>query len=371
MKLRQILLVLFLIVPPGAFAQVTHIVIAAGTPEDAAIQEITNEKDADKRVALLHAFLQKFAANPTAVAYGNLQLSQYYAAKADTAQALAFGDKALAATPNDLDILMTQANLALQTKDFARGVDYAARGGTAVQGIDQQPKPPELTDQEFAQRVRQEREGAQQSKESLEALAVNAISAESDPKRKVEEVEKFEAGFPNSKYETQVAANAVVALQQLNDASRLAAYGEKALATNPDNPSLFSVLASALVEHDRYFQRAMDYAHRAITLAKADMPDADTPRKLAAGTAHSALGFGLMKQEKNAAAVVELKRAVVLLKDDRAGSEKASYLLAYGYAKLKNYAEARQILNRLAATQGPYQQPARDLLTKVTAAAHK
>jgi len=350
-----------------ACAQVTRIVIPAGTPEDAAIQEITKETDADRRLALLQDFLQKFAANPMAVAYGNVQVSQYYSAKGDNAQAIAYGDKALAADPNDLDILGSQANLALQMKDYAKVVDYAARGSTAVQGIAKEPKPADVSDQEFAAGIVQEQASAQPGVDYLEGLALNAIASEPDSKQKVAEVEKFEAAFPKSKYEPQVMEYAVVALQQMNDPARLAAYGQKAVAANPDNASLLSVLASALVDTSAYFDRAMEYARKAIALAKADAPDADSNRKLAAGTARTTLGFGLMKQEKNTAAIAELKMALALLKEDPVGSQKASYFLAYAYAKTKNYAEARQILNKLAATQGPFQQPARELLAKVGA----
>ena len=349
-----------------ARAQVTHIVISAGTPEDAAIQEMTKESDADKRLALVQDFLQKFPANPMAVAYGNVQISQYYSAKGDNAQALAYGDKAVAAAPGDLDILGSQANLALQLKNHAKVVDYAARGGMALLGIAKQPKPAEMSDPDFAARIEQEQASAQPASEYLEGLAVNAIASEPDSKQKVEEVEKFVAAFPKSKYEPQVEEDAVVALEQMHDTSRLAAYGQRAVAANPDNPSLLSLLASALVETPTYFDRGMEYARKAIALAKADAPDADTNRKLAAGTAHTALGFGLMKQEKNPAAIAELKTAVALLKEDPVGSQKASYFLAFAYAKTKNYAEARQILNKLAATAGPFQQPARELLAKVT-----
>jgi tetratricopeptide (TPR) repeat protein len=349
----------------AARAQVTRIVIPAGTPEDAAIQEVTNQPDANKRLTLLQDFLQKFAANPMAVAYGNSQISQYYSAKGDNVQALAYGDKALAAAPNDLDLLSAQANLALQMKDYGKAVDYAARGGMVVQGIAKQTKPPEATDKDFAARVEQERASAQPASEYLEGVAVNAIASEPDGKQKVAEVEKFEAAFPKSKYEPQVVEHAVVAFQQMHDVSRLAAYGQRAVVANPDNASLLSLLASALVETPAYFDRAMEYAHKAIALAKGDAPDADSNRRLAAGTAHTALGFGLMKQEKNTAAIAELKTAVGLLQEDPVGSQKASYLLAYAYAKTKNYAEARQILNKLAATAGPFQQPARELLAMV------
>src|ERR1700741_5345630 len=268
--------------------QVTRILIAAGTPEDAAIVEITKELDADKRLALVQDFLQKFAANPMAVAYGNVQSSQYYSAKGDNARALALGDKALAAAPGDLDILGSQANLALQLKSYAKVVDYASRGRMAVQGIAKQPKPAEMSDQDFAARIEQEQASAQPAREYLEGLAVNAIASEPDSKQKVEEVEKFVAAFPKSKYEPQVVEDAVVALEQMHDTFRLAAYGQRAGAANPDNPSLLSLLAGALVETSAYFDRGMEYARKAITLAKADAPGADSTRKLAAGTAHTA-----------------------------------------------------------------------------------
>ena len=360
-----------LVLTISASAQVTHILIPAGTPEDIAIQEMTKEPDPDKRLALAQEFLQKFSENPMAVAFGNLQISQYYSGKGDNAQALVYGDKALAATPNDLDILGSQATLALQTKNFANVVDYASRGGLVVLGIAKQPKPAGLSDQDFATRVEQERAAAQPAGEYLESVAVNAIASDPDAKQKVAEVEKFEAAFPKSKYESQVVEYAVVALQQVNDIPRLAAYGQRAVAANPENASLLSVLASALVDTSAYFERGMEYARRAIAIAQADAPDADTNRKLAAGTAHTALGFGLMKQEKNSAAIAELKNAVSLLKEDPVASQKASYLLAYAYAKTKNYADAKQILNKLASVQGPYQQPARELLAKLGQASQR
>jgi len=363
-KLRHAFLIVILAV--FARAQVTHILIPAGTPEDIAIQEITKETDAEKRLALTQDFLKNFAANPMAVAYGNVQIAQYYSAKGDNAQALAHGDKALAAAPNDLDILGSQASLALQMKNYARVVDYAARGGLVFQGITRQPKPAQMSDSDFAARIEQDQASAQPASDYLEGLAVNAIATEPDGKQKVAEIEKFQLAFPNSKYAAQVLVYAVVALEQTNDVAGLAAYGQKAIAASPENAVLLSVLADALVQSSAYYDRAMEYARKAITLAKADAPDADSNRRLAAGTAHCALGFGLMKQEKNSAAITELKSALSLLKDDPEGSQKASYFLAYAYAKTKNYAEARPILTRLANTQGPFRQPARELLAKVS-----
>ncbi len=96
--------------PSGA--QVDHIVIAAGMPEDHDLQSITGEQDATKKLAMYADFVQKYVSNPAAVAYGNWQISQAYQASGDFQKGLDYGDKALAGSPHNLDILVGQASMA-------------------------------------------------------------------------------------------------------------------------------------------------------------------------------------------------------------------------------------------------------------------
>src|SRR5574337_338485 len=112
-----------------AHAQLEKIVIPAGTPEDQALQAISNQTDAQKRIAMLQDFVQKFSSNPQAVAYGYWQLSQAYSSGGDNAKAMEAGDKALAAAPHNLDILVSQAGVAQQLQDWAKVLDYSVRGG--------------------------------------------------------------------------------------------------------------------------------------------------------------------------------------------------------------------------------------------------
>src|SRR3989442_10466411 len=116
-------------------AQLDRIVIPAGTPEDQALQAISNEQDAQKKLALYEDFLQKFSSNPAAVAYGNWQISQSYQSAGDLPKALEYGDKALAASPHNLDILVSQASIAQQLKDDGKIIDYAEKGGQAYESI--------------------------------------------------------------------------------------------------------------------------------------------------------------------------------------------------------------------------------------------
>ena len=110
-------------------AQVDRISIAAGTEEDHALSAISNEQDAQKKLAMYQDFVQKFSANPQAVAYGDWQISQTYQANGDLPKALDYGDKALAGSPHNLDILVSQTNMAQQAKNNSKSMDYVSKGG--------------------------------------------------------------------------------------------------------------------------------------------------------------------------------------------------------------------------------------------------
>src|SRR5271169_2468185 len=161
----SILLVVFFLslgfLTPHASAQVDRIVIAAGTDEDHALQAISNEQDPQKKLAMYEEFVQKFSSNPAASAYGNWQISQAYQATGDLQKALDYGDKALAGSPRNLDILVSQGNVAQLAKNNAKLMDYAAKGGEVCQSIAKQPKPEGMSDEDFARKVADEKTAAQ------------------------------------------------------------------------------------------------------------------------------------------------------------------------------------------------------------------
>jgi len=357
-------------------AQIDRIVIAAGTPEDQALQEISKEADAQKKLPLYQDFIQKFASNPAAVAFGNWQVSQYYQTAGDLPKALEFGDKALAGSPHNLDILVSQAGIAQQMKDDAKIIDYAEKGGLAYESIAKEPKPEGMSDQDFAARVASDKDAAKSGHDFLEGVAFNAIADEKDAKARMSDIERFSAAFPNSQYQEQVSQYAMYTLGpgQLNDPARLVAFGEKSLAANPNSIPALLMLANTYVEETKpaSWAKAVTYSQKVVTLAKADAPDADKSRKLSAGVAHSTLGYAYMKQDKTAAAIPELKSASALLKgqDDTAYSA-VLYRLGYAYAKLSRTTEARDVLNEAVKIQGPLQQPSRELLEKVNSARAK
>jgi tetratricopeptide (TPR) repeat protein len=370
-----VLLVTFLLaVAPLSLTQIENIVIPAGTPEDQALQAITKEPDDQKKLAMYEDFLKQFASNPAAVAYGNWQLAQAYQGAGDLQKAFDYGDKALASAPHSLDILVSQAGVAQQLKNNAKLLDYAVRGGEVYNSIGKAPKPEGISDQDFATHVQEQKDGAKSSYEFLEAAAFNVIVGESNAKARMNDIDRFTPAFPNSRFDEPVASYAMMSLSELKDTTRVVAYGERALAANPNNLPALLLLAGTYVEDPKPggVAKAVTYAQRAVAAAKADAPDADRTRKLSAGVAHSTLGYAYMKQEKTVVAITELKSATALLKgvDDQQYAV-ALYRLGYAYAKLSHNSEAREVLLEAAKIPGPVQPLSQDLLAKVNAARAK
>jgi tetratricopeptide (TPR) repeat protein len=361
---------------PHASAQVDHITIPAGTDEDRALQAINTEQDPQKRLAMYEEFVQKFSSNPAAVAYGDWQLSQAYQSTGDLQKALDYGDKAVAASPRNLDIMVSEAGIAQQAKNNARLLDYAAKGGEVCLSITKQPKPEGMSDEDFATKVKDEKESTQNSCDFLETSGFNAITSETDPKSRMAEIEKFTAAFPDSKFQDQVSTYAMYTLGpgQLNDQARLVSFGEKVLASNPKSLAALLLLAGYYGDDTKpgSAAKAISYAQKAIEVAKADAPDADKSRKTSAGAAHNTIGWAYLKQEKTTAAIPELKAAAALLKgQEEQQYARALYGLGFAYAKLNKLTEAREVLTEVAKMPGPLQAMSQDLLTKVNSARAK
>lgn len=366
MKATRVFLLAFaLIFAIQATGQVSRIIIPAGTPEDKELQAISTESDLTKRLAMLDKFVVDYAGSKDAVAYGYWQMSQTYQTMGDNSKALAAGEKAAEMAPGNLDVLASLCGIAESTKDYKKIVDYAVKGGSAYNGIAQQPKPEGLTAEAWNDRIQQDMGSNKQMFDYLEAAALNALSAEPDPKLKLALVEKFQAGFPKSRFDLQVSHVAMAALQQLNDPEKSIEFGERALKTNPDSVPTLLMMANALVEDPKSLARATDYAAKAVKLSSKQVETPDG--KLTAGIAKSTYGYALLKAEKLQVAIPELKESADLLAENPPVAAEALFRLGWAYGKLKRKAEAQEALQKCIAIEGPYQKLAKDLLEKVNA----
>jgi len=371
-----LVVVLCLAVVPGAVAQVDRISIAAGTDEDHDLQAISSEQDQQKKLAMYEDFVKKFSANPAAAAYGNWQLAQAYQASGDFQKSLDYEDKALAGSPRNLDILVSQASVAQQAKNNNRLMDYAAKGGEVCLAVAKQVKSEGMSDEDFAHKVNEDKSAVQNSCDFLETSGFNVITSETDPKSRMADIEKFTPAFPDSKYQEQVSNYAMYTLGpgQLNDQARLVSFGEKILVANPNSLAALLLLGGYYGDDSKpgSAAKAISYSQKAIEVAKADAPDADKSKKLSAGAAHNTIGWVYLKQEKTTAAIPELKGAATLLKgQDDQQYARALYGLGFAYGKLNKLTEAREVLTEAVKIPGPLQGMSQDLLTKVNSARAK
>jgi len=354
-----------------AHAQVAKVTIPAGSPEDQALQAVTAENDGQKRIVMLQDFLQKFSGNPQAVIYGQWQLAQQYLDQGDTAKALEYGKKAADGQPNNMDILVFLAGAAQRAKANDVVVECAVRGGTAFNGIAGQPKPEGMDPEDYALRIKQAQEPLRNSYEFLEATGLNAIGDEENAKKRMGYIERYIGAFPGSRFQEQMTQEALQTLGQLNDSARLASFTQKALAANPNSVSMLVVVSEAYgaSADPASGARAESYARKALEAAGTQKPTEENRLALFTGLAHSALGYALLKQDKNLPAIAELKTATVQLKAQKDAYPAALYRLGFAYAKTGKLAEAKVTLSELAAIDSPYRQPARELLAKVQAGA--
>ncbi len=349
--------------------QNARIVIPAGSPEDKELAAIAAETDAGKRGEAYQGFINKYSDNKPAVAYAEWQLSQDSLTAHDNAKALEWGDKALEAFPNDLDIVVSDCNIAMAAKDNGKIVDYAVKGAAVCNSIAQQTKPSDVSDAEWKSRISEQQKDAKPSCDFLQTAAYNAIVSEQNAGKRMDYIEKFTPAFPKSQFDQQVSQLAMLSLQQLNQPQRLAAYGEKALAADPDNIPTLLMLANAYAANPKQAAKASTYANKVIALVGPN--PADNTAKSYAGLAHTAVGRAELNQEKLSSAVAALKTAVALLQHDPPDQQVALYYLGYAAAKQNRKADSIAALEKAIAIDGPYRVPAKEMLAKVEAAGKK
>ncbi len=364
-KYISAILVLFLFAAIASQGQVKRITFPANSPEDKALQAISAEPDTQKRIQMTEEFIAKFASNNDAVAYGNLQLAQTYQGAGQNDKALAFGEKALALAPGNIEILVALAGIADSAKDTDKVIEYAVKGGTAYNGIASAPKPADVTAESWANDIAREQASFKQSYEYLEAAAYNAINAEPAAKKRLQFVEQFTAAFPKSRFEEPMSQLTLAALQDLNDRPQAIAFGEKLLKRNPNSVATLMMLANVYIEDPQTLEKAITLSAKAVKLAKIDE---NTPSTLlAAGMARSTYGYALLRADRTLESVPELKRATELLEGNTSALAEALYRLGFSYAKLGKRPEAKQVLEKCLTIQGPYESYAKELLEKVNA----
>lgn len=357
----------------SASAQIgKRISINAGTPEDRAVQEITAATDPAQKLALLDQFLAAHSQDDMALVAYDMYLEHYLQAQ-NYEKAYEYGEKALAIDPDGYNILNRMFHAAQQQADAARLMDYGLRIGEILQRFKARPAPEGMEENVWKASKSTTLGDNQDSINYVAYTVFNTAYQNPDPAAKAAQLEKFVAAFPDSPYTGNAQTVVAHTYQQMGQPEKLDAFGEKMLATDPNNFAMLILLADNWSERGAELDKAEAYANKALqTLQTAEKPAALTDEQWAQqkpvqqGLAHSAIGQVQLHRKQYADAVTTLTQAAPLLKSETLPYSRNQLRLGYAYASLRQTVEARAALTQAAEADTPYRARAQEIMNSLT-----
>lgn len=378
MRRLMILIAALLAFALPAAAQIgKRVSIRAGTPEDRAISEITAATDPAQKLALLDQFLTQYGQGDMALAAYEIYVDHYLQAQ-NYDKAYEYGAKTLELDPDAYTITYRLFRAAQEQGNVERMMDYGLRIGEMVQRYKVRPAPEGMDDATWRS-MRTTTLADNEANITYVAYTVFSTAYQtSDPATKAAQLERFVAAFPDSQYAGNALTVVAVTYQQMGQLDKLQAFGEKVLAADPNDVSMLLVLADSWSERETGFEKAEEYATRALTaLESAAKPESVSDEQWAQqksiqqGLAHSAIGQVNIRRNRNTPAVEELQTAAPLLQSDALSYARNQYRLGFALLNLRRLEEARQALTQAAEADTPYRQAALDKLNTLPAPARR
>lgn len=242
MRLLSILLLIAL--AGNAVAQRHKLTINAETPEGQLLQQIGQENDPAKKIALMDDFVSKYPKHEgvgwvldTAVA-ANLKASQFD-------KTLKMGEMLLAIDADDVATAHNCLKAAEGKKDAAAIQKWAAITSKAARKAASAPQPKE---EDAVENWKATVDYAKQVDTYTEYSLYATALAATDPNTKIQLYEALEAQNPSSQYIAQLRGPYFLTLRQTNPAKAVA-VAEKTLETDQSNEDMLLVVA------DNYFNK--------------------------------------------------------------------------------------------------------------------
>lgn len=357
----------------------------ANTPEDELMQAVNGAENPQEQIVALDKFAQAHSDSkfmPCVDEY----YSMVYLKLNNYDKAIEYGEKGLASNYQDMMLIINvlKASVAAGKADD-QVFDIIAKVPDVIKAEGQPLRPPNISDAEWKKALD---DLAAQGKEEG-AYVVYAffqlVPRLPDPKRRLDVLDKFSKTFPDvvEKNPAQINSAYFDAYRASNDLDKSVEYGEKTVASDPQNFGAWNALAYIYGVVKRSDQdKAATYAQKALDIAaglkKPDgVSDADfkSAQDNALGMAHLTLGYvEFTKAGKNrrvAPAIKDLKAAVDLLGANAELQGQALFFLgnAYEYEYPANHAAAIDVLTKASSLPCSMQGQASDLLAKVKKAA--
>lgn len=346
-------------------AQHHKLTIDTATPEGQLLQQIGQEQDDSKKLALLEKFAATYPKHDSAAwVYQQAQPLLTKAGQYD--KALDFGEKALALDPEYVECAQNALKAAEAKKDPDLIRQWATRTSAVARKFVQSPKPNDADELAiWAQRVNYAKQVNIYTEYSLCATALQTT----DPRKRIELIDTLRAQNPNSQYLSQLKDVEFLAYRQAGDNAKTIAFAEKTLETDQSNEDMLLIVANEYMQKKQNTGKLLSYCARLIELMAtkpkpAGEEDAAWEKKktVTLGLAHYMMGVTYADQNKFAQVDKSLRAALPLVK----GNERlmpgtlfylglANYKLGESGGGKDRILDALKFNQECAAMKSPYQ----------------
>ncbi|MGB9605328.1 MAG: hypothetical protein ACP5U2_09075 [Bryobacteraceae bacterium] len=371
--MRLLTVAVTLLVAAGtAVAQRQRFTINTETPEGQLLQQIGEQEDPAKKLALLEKFVAEYPKHE-AIPWVWASMVRVAAKANQLDKALEAGEKALALDPEDLETAHEALKAAAAKKDPATLIAWAGKVSAAARKVAATPKPKEedqvedwKTAVDFAKQL------DVYTEYTLYALALQSP----DPKERIMLIEALEKQNPDSQYLPQIANLRFIAYLQAGQHEKAVALAEKVLEKDQSNEDMLLAVADSYRHQKKDPDRVLAYCAKALELvATKPKPEGvdpqawETRKKQISGRAHYLAGLTHAARNNWGEADKELRAALPGIADNPLMNAEALFYLGLANFRLgEKDCEPSRILDAVnftkqsAAIKSPYQAPARQNL---------
>ncbi|HTM50968.1 MAG TPA: hypothetical protein VL285_19865 [Bryobacteraceae bacterium] len=332
--------------------------VNAETPEGQLLQQIGQESDEAKKLALMEKFA---AAAPKHEGIGWVyeQMQASYVKSGQPDKVIAAGEKLLSLDPDDLEAAHQNLKASEAKKDPDLIRKWSDQTSVLARKMAASPQPKEADEVEtWKKRV----DYAKQVDTYTEYSIYAATLQSTDPRKRLELIDALLTRNPKSQYAGQLTHLQFAVYRQLNDNAKALALAEKTLETDQTDEDMLAMVTNEYVEKKRDPEKVIAYSAKIVELmATKPKPqgvsdeDWDKKKKSLSGVAHYMSGSTYFNQKKYKEADKELRAALPLVE----GSDqlKAATLFQLGLSNfnMKSLPDALRFNELCAAIKSQFQ----------------
>jgi len=352
----------------ASFAQ-RQVTINPATPEGRLLQQVKDESDDAKKVALMDQFLEQY---PKHEATGWIY-SQMVASCAKLSQfdkAFAAAEKELAQDPTDMETAYSALKAAESKKDPDAVRKWAIQSSELARKVAQAPKGGEEDDDAYKARV----DSAKRLDTYTEYAVFNSAVQAAEPAKKVELFKTLEERAPGSTYLPKGYGLYFQALVQSGNLPGAVALAEKLIPKGQANEEMLATTGDYILRQNSDPQKVLDYSSKLIAMvnarAKPDgVSDADwlKYKNHFLGWGDWMTGVTYCVQKKFGDANKVLREALPMLEGNDEYKAGALFNLGIANSQLKNVADAGKFFEQCTTLTSPYKAMCADNLKKIRA----